>query len=117
MITRPVSASEIAARNPAIPLPITRKSATMLTLVSYQCTMPNAQGSMTSAGTRVDVTAGSRPSTIWIGNGLSARLPELLEAHGVGARRFVVSSPAIWRLHGARLQETLGRVEPILLPD
>jgi 3-dehydroquinate synthase len=28
-----------------------------------------------------------------------------------------VSSPVIWRLHGALLQEALGRVEPILLPD
>ena len=72
---------------------------------------------MTNAGTRVDVTAGSRPSTIWIGNGISERLPELLDAHGVGARRFVVSSPVIWQLHGARMQEVLGRVEPILLPD
>ena len=73
--------------------------------------------SMSNAAVRVDVTAGSRLSTIWIGNGVSERLPELLDAHGVGARRFVVSSPVIWRLHGARLQEALGRVEPILLPD
>jgi 3-dehydroquinate synthase len=72
---------------------------------------------MSSAGTRVDVRAGSRDSTIWIGHGISDRLPELLDAHGVGMRRFVVSSPVIWRLHGARLQEILGRVEPILLPD
>ena len=72
---------------------------------------------MTNAGTRVDVTAGSRPSTIWIGNGISQRLPKLLDAHGVGARRFVVSSPVIWQLHGARLQDSLGRVELILLPD
>ena len=76
-----------------------------------------ANASMTNPGVRVEVTAGSHPSTIWIGNGLSERLPELLDAHGVGARRFIVSSPVIWRLHGARLQETLGRVEPILLPD
>ena len=77
--------------------------------------MSNA--SLTNAGIRVEVTAGSRPSTIWIGNGISERLPELLDAHGVGARRFIVSSPVIWQLHGARLQEALGRVEPILLPD
>jgi 3-dehydroquinate synthase len=79
--------------------------------------MHNAQGPIAHAGTRVDVTAGSRSSTIWIGNGLCERLPELLDAHGVGAQRFVVSSPIIWRLHGARLQDALGRVEPILLPD
>jgi len=72
---------------------------------------------MSDAAVRVEVTAGARPSTIWIGNGISDRLPELLDAHGVGARRFVVSSPVVWRLHGARLQEALGRVEPILLPD
>jgi 3-dehydroquinate synthase len=72
---------------------------------------------MPYAGTRVEVTAGSRASTIWIGSGISDRLPDLLDAHGVGARRFVVSSPVIWRLHGARLQTALGRVEPILLPD
>jgi len=79
--------------------------------------MHEAGPSMTVQGTRVEVTAGSRPSTIWIGSGISARLRELLDAHGVGARRFVVSSPVIWRLHGERLQEALGRVEPILLPD
>jgi 3-dehydroquinate synthase len=72
---------------------------------------------MANAAVRVEVTAGARPSTIWIGSGISDRIPELLDAHGVGARRFVVSSPVVWRLHGARLQETLGRVEPILLPD
>jgi 3-dehydroquinate synthase len=77
--------------------------------------MSNA--SLTSAGVRVEVTAGTRPSIIWIGNGISERLPELLDAHGVGPRRFIVSSPVIWKLHGARLQEALGRVEPILLPD
>ena len=72
---------------------------------------------MADAAVRVEVTAGARPSTIWIGSGISDRIAELLDAHGVGARRFVVSSPVVWRLHGARLQDTLGRVEPILLPD
>jgi 3-dehydroquinate synthase len=65
----------------------------------------------------VEVRAGSQVSTIWIGNGISEQLTELLDQHGVGARRFIVSSPAIWRLHGARMQKALGRVEPILLPD
>ena len=60
---------------------------------------------------------GSRASTIWIGDGVSDRLPALLDAHGVGARRFVVSSPVIWRLHGAQLQRALGGGEPILIPD
>jgi 3-dehydroquinate synthase len=84
-------------------------------MLNEHCSMSNT--SMTSSGVRVEVAAGSRPSTIWIGNGISDRLPELLDAHGVGARRFVVSSPVVWRLHGARLQQALGRIEPILLPD
>jgi 3-dehydroquinate synthase len=66
---------------------------------------------------RVDVHAGSRASTIWIGEGLADRLPDLLDAHHVGARRFVVSSPVIWRLHGEQLKRTLGGVEPILIAD
>src|SRR5690606_26590124 len=40
-----------------------------------------------------------------------------LEAHGVGARRFVVSSPVIWRLHGAQIQQVLGAADPILIAD
>ena len=67
--------------------------------------------------TRVDVTAGAQQSTIWIGEGTSERLPSLLDRHGVGARRFVVSSPPIWRLHGPHLQTALGAGEPILIPD
>jgi 3-dehydroquinate synthase len=66
---------------------------------------------------RVDVTAGSRASTIVIGNGISEHLASLLDGHGVGARRFVVSSPVVWRLHGEHLQRALGPVDPILLPD
>jgi len=66
---------------------------------------------------RVDVTTGTRVSPIWIGHGAADRLPALLDAHRVGARRFVVSSPTIWRLHGAQVQRALGTGDPILLPD
>jgi 3-dehydroquinate synthase len=66
---------------------------------------------------RVDVTTGGAGSAILIGDGIADQLPALLDAHGVGARRFVVSSPTVWRLHGAQLQQALGAVEPILLPD
>jgi 3-dehydroquinate synthase len=65
----------------------------------------------------IDVTTGSRQSPIWIGEGLSQELPSLLDRHGVGARRFVVSSPVVWRLHGEKLRSALGNTEPILLPD
>jgi 3-dehydroquinate synthase len=66
---------------------------------------------------RVDVTTGTHPSTIWIGDGVADRLPDLLASHDVGARRFIVSSPAIWKLHGEQLTRVLGATEPILLPD
>jgi 3-dehydroquinate synthase len=66
---------------------------------------------------RVDVQAGSRASTIWIGEGITHRLSSVLDAHNVGARRFVVSSPVIWRLHGAQIQRALGPAEPILIAD
>ena len=66
---------------------------------------------------RVDVTTGGADSAILIGDGIVDQLPALLDAHGVGARRFVVSSPTIWRFHGEQVQRALGGAEPILLPD
>ena len=71
----------------------------------------------TREAVRIDVDTGSRESAIWIGDGITERLAALLEAHGVGRRRFVVSSPIIWRLHGAQLLSVLGGTEPILIPD
>ena len=91
--------------NPAPPLP--RTAAPQL---------PRGAASPPSA-VRIDVTAGAQPSTIWIGEGMADRLAALLDEHGVGARRFVVSNPAIWKLHGAQVQRGLGGAEPILLPD
>jgi 3-dehydroquinate synthase len=66
---------------------------------------------------RVEVTTGARPSTIWIGEGIAERIAALLDQHGVGRRRFIVSSPPIWRLHGEPLQRALGTGDPILIPD
>ena len=66
---------------------------------------------------RVEVQTRSTTSTIWVGEGVADRLDALLNEHKVGARRFVVSSPPIWRLHGAQIQRALGTGEPILIPD
>jgi 3-dehydroquinate synthase len=66
---------------------------------------------------RIDVTTGTRTSPIWIGEGLSHDLLPLLDRHGIGARRFIVSSAVVWRLHGERLRAALGGGDPILLPD
>ncbi len=66
---------------------------------------------------RVDVNAGTRASAIWIGNGVIDRAAELLAAHRAGGKRFIVSSPVIWRLHGERLSPALEAGDPILIPD
>ena len=66
---------------------------------------------------RVDVHAGPHAAPIWIGPGVTEGAAALLDAQQVGARRFVVSSPAIWRFHGERITRALGPSEPILIPD
>jgi 3-dehydroquinate synthase len=65
---------------------------------------------------RLDVRAGSRTYAIEIAAGSAARLAAILDAAGVPARRFVVSSGPIWRLHGDRFA-VRGGEEPILVPD
>jgi 3-dehydroquinate synthase len=66
---------------------------------------------------RIDVTTGTRTSPILIGEGLSEDIRPLLDRHGIGSRRFIVSSAVVWRLHGERLRAALGDSDPILLPD
>jgi 3-dehydroquinate synthase len=66
---------------------------------------------------RLDVNAGSRTSTVWIGEGISERLQPLLDGARIGARRFVVSSPIVWKFHGATLQQAIGGVAPIFIAD
>ena len=84
-------------------------------MLSYQ---PALHVDVLKEPVRIDVTTGPRPSPIWIGEGISERAAALLDAHDVGARRFVVSNPVVWRLHGEALARALGgRVEPILVPD
>jgi 3-dehydroquinate synthase len=65
---------------------------------------------------RLDVETPSRRYVITLGDGVLARLPRLLDEAGAPARRFVVSSPAIWRLHGRRLAPHIS-TEPILVSD
>ena len=66
---------------------------------------------------RLDVHVGSRASPIWIGEGVSERAAALLDAHEVGTRRFVVSNPTVWRLHGEAIARALGGLDPVLIPD
>ncbi len=66
---------------------------------------------------RIDVSTPSRPYTVTIGDGLIDRLGATLDAIGAPARRFVVSSPLVWRLHGPQLARATGLSEPILVAD
>ena len=56
-------------------------------------------------------------SSVWIGEGLSARLPSLLDAAGVKGQRVIVSNPVVWKLHGESLQHVAGASPVVLIPD
>ena len=67
--------------------------------------------------TRIDVATPSRPYTVTIESGAIGRLARLLDELHTPARRFVVSSPLVWRLHGAEVARAIDAAEPILVPD
>ena len=66
---------------------------------------------------RIDLHTGERSSTILIAENIVDRLPTVLETQQMGSRRFIVSNPVVWRLHGEQIQRAFGGVEPILIPD
>jgi 3-dehydroquinate synthase len=66
---------------------------------------------------RVDVHAASGPYAVLLGDGLTDRLGALLDEHAIGRRRFVVTNPVVWRLHGERIAEGLPGAEVIHVPD
>jgi 3-dehydroquinate synthase len=65
---------------------------------------------------RLDVNTPSRAYTITIGYGVLDQLNALLDESHVPPRRFIVSSPLVWRLHGPRVAAA-GFDSPILVPD
>ena len=66
---------------------------------------------------RIDVATPSRAYPITILDGALDRTGSLLDDLRVPGRRLVVSSPLVWRLHGARLAKSLDAPAPILVPD
>jgi 3-dehydroquinate synthase len=66
---------------------------------------------------RIAVTTPSRPYTVAIENNAIDHLASILEEVRAPERRFIVSSPLVWRLHGPRVARALKRAEPILVPD
>jgi 3-dehydroquinate synthase len=65
---------------------------------------------------RLDVRTSTGRYTIEIATGSSTRLRAALDAAGVPARRFIVSSPTVWRFHGDQLHGATAE-DPILIPD
>jgi 3-dehydroquinate synthase len=66
---------------------------------------------------RIDVPTPSRSYSVLLEDGILDRAGALLDEFKLPARRFVVSSPLVWRLHGARLARGAKKLEPILVPD
>jgi len=76
--------------------------------------------SMTSAATpgpvRLTVRAASAEYPVLLGAGTAEILGATLDGIGFPRRRFVVSNPTVWRLHGQRFA-MLSTEEPILIAD
>lgn len=66
---------------------------------------------------RIDVNTPSRPYPVLIGDGLTQALSRLLDTAGCGGRRFIVSNPLVWKLHGSAVQAALPGAGVILIPD
>ena len=66
---------------------------------------------------RISVPTPSRAYTVTIGDGLLGHVGHTLDVLRAPARRFVVSSPLVWRLHGPQLARAIPGAEPILVPD
>src|SRR6187402_857428 len=65
---------------------------------------------------RIDVPTPSRRYPIVLGDGLLDQLSSQLDEAGAPSRRFVVSSPRVWKLHGERFA-LASSAEVILVPD
>ena len=65
---------------------------------------------------RINVPTPSRAYSVTIGGGTLDRVGQMLDEIGTPARRFVVSSPLVWRLHGPQFARAVGGAEPILVP-
>ena len=66
---------------------------------------------------RIDVTTESSTYPVIIGAGISTALASLLDAQRFSQRRFIVSSPVVWKLHGAAITRALPDAERILIAD
>ena len=81
----------------------------------------NAVTTVSSAGSgnpiRIDVGTPSRRYAVTLDDGALDRVGRVLDDLAVPKRRFIVSSPSVWRLHGTRVARGARGLEPILVPD
>jgi 3-dehydroquinate synthase len=66
---------------------------------------------------RIPVTTPSRGYLVTLLDGAIDGLAQALDDVRAPGRRFVVSSPLVWRLHGPRMARALRLTDPILVPD
>jgi 3-dehydroquinate synthase len=67
--------------------------------------------------TRIDVPSAARTYPVFVAHGLVEEIGHWLSEAGVGERRFVVSSPAVWKRHGETLTAALPGAEHLLVRD
>src|SRR6185295_217286 len=70
-----------------------------------------------AAPVRIDVPTPSRAYSITIGDGVLDRVGRALDDLQAPARRFIVSSPLVWRFHGEQIARAVHAPDPILVPD
>ena len=65
----------------------------------------------------IDVATASRAYRVHVAAGLIGELNTLLEDAGASEQRFVVSSPPVWRAHGAAIKRAIKSATQILIAD
>ncbi len=77
-------------------------------MLSYLLVMPP---------TRIEVSAAAGAYPVIIGAGTLSTLTQEINVLGLGARRIIVSSPLVWRLHGKRLRGVGSERTAVLVDD
>ena len=67
--------------------------------------------------TRIDVSSAARTYPVFVAHGIVNQIARWLSAADVGERRFLVSSPTVWKRHGETVAAALPGVEHLLVPD
>jgi 3-dehydroquinate synthase len=78
--------------------------------------MSNPPAASPDSTARIDVRTASGRYAIDIAAGLAERLPHLLDTIEAPKRRFIVSTPTVWRLHEERFRG-VSHDDPVLIPD